>query len=955
MKPAPNFFQRIAITLFVGAVAIYLFQYFQGYDGSIGWNVTTTAESEEFAAYPFKKGPFEFSFTAEKYSLAESFTAGPIKRDLTSEAGFICLILLGLCVIMAVVTFLSRLWFIGVMALLIFFIISLHLPEIEVFGFENKSSIGIVIILCAYLIPGYLFHAFFSNISFELRLLSFLLVTGLIAIFSGVELTILQEQFTVGSYFGLVIIALIFLMLIAEENVFAILYLITRQKGGKSNHIHFIVFSLVYLGILGLYYGKKSGVINTEVAFFDPFILLSISAVVALWSISYREELYQVFLDKRNALFLLIGTGLVTFGFLSMGMFRGNDPVYEGLHYLIVYTHLGFGAFFFIYIVVNFITPLIRGLEVYKVAYKPQNFHYVSAKLGGLVAVAAFFYLSSKEPFLLFRAGSYNYQGAQAEHLGETLLAGEYYREGTIFGHDNHFSNYKIGYRRLQKQDPEEANYRFGRATKRYPSPQAYINQAGTYAMLNEATPSLIALKEGIREFPNNPQLQNNLGLTFADLGKKSDATKILSESNLKGQWTNANLVNLWKVIDFDVQKAQDDYTQGNLAVKTNILYSSLGTNQFAELSFDTTYLYPSYPLHRLAFLINASSYFPDPVISKHIERTLANPVSETIYWSAQNAAALSCYGLGDINQALYRLDLLASDVPSKEKGKYLNEMGMIALSEHALDEALRFFEAAIAEGSKPSLLNKQASLLEIGNMEKALAWSDYLISIDSVYAPIPRDLRAIQTRQDLSTDLQLFRLYYLYPEYSSAEISALLNEATDENYAASLWTKVSKELLIEKRFDDLKKYRAVFNPYLAKDSFNEVDLLVALNENRSPNVNHPITTALSISDTTERVLALKQIANQNALNQPIVLAITSILQNLDQSAAYEVLVKASDIHKSNVALRKQYVIAAARSGLDQYAKDVLAELKTRLTSSEFERFYQEYLTEKEALENSGW
>ncbi|MEQ9307133.1 MAG: hypothetical protein RJQ14_24680, partial [Marinoscillum sp.] len=504
------------------------------------------------------------------------------------------------------------------------------------------------------------------------------------------------------------------------------------------------------------------------------------------------------------------------------------------------------------------------------------------------------------------------------------------------------------------KQDIEEANYRFGRATLRYPSPHAFINQAGTFAKLNEATPSLISLKEGLLRFPDNPQLQNNLGLTYADMGKKSQAVEVLSKSTLKGEWTNANLVNLWKVVDMNADKAADDFDHGNLAVKTNVLYAALGTDLRPELDFDTTYIYPSYPLHRLAFLINASSYFSNPEIPEHLIRSLRNPVSEEMYRSAQKAAAMAYFGQGNINQALFRLDILTIEVSGKLKSNYLNEMGMIALSQHAITEALRFFELAIAEGSEAALLNKQACLLELGDMKAALDWSGYLISIDSAYVTLANDLRSIQDRTNLSDDLQLYRLYYFYQEYSNAEISALLNEA-DRSYALSLWTKISSELLDKAEFEQIKEYRAVFNPYLSQDSFSETDLLLALENNSSYDNDHPVSKALAIGDTTLRIRSLVEIADKNALNQPIVLAIVKKLEKLDQAAAYEVLVKASDINKSNVALRKQYVLTATRAGLKNYAADILAELKTRLSSAEYDRFYQQYLAEKEALEHSDW
>ncbi len=948
-----DYFNRFIIALFLGATVLLLFRYARGYDDSIDYFVTTSAEPTEFAAYPFTKGLFQFSFKGEVYSLAESFAAGPIIRDLTAETGFLLLITIGLCLMLAILTALPRTFFIGAMALFIFFLISLNLSEVSLFGFAGESSAAIIILLAAFLLPAYLFHAFFPEVGTSVRFLVFVVITSLIVLFGGVSHEVFVDQFTVGSHFGLAVIGLIFLFLIAEENVFAILFLITKTKGGKNNHLHFIVFSLIYLGILGLYYGKKSGVIQTEVAFFDPFILLAVSGLITLWTIQYKADIFKNLLTISEARSLVAALGIITLGFLSLAMYRGNDPVYESFHYLIIYSHLAFGAFFFIYILTNFLTPLIQGLTVCQVAFKSQNFPYASARLAGMVAVAAFFFLASKEVFLLIRAGHYNYLGAQAEQVDENLLAGEYYRQGMVFGHNNHYSNYKVGYRELQKGNTKEANFRFSRAALRYPSPQSFVNKSSTYALMAEATPSMVALKEGLREFPSNPQLQNNLGLTYADLGKTKEAIDLLSESGLNDQWTNANLVNLWKLKQ-SAENAEQDFENGNVAVKANVIQALLKTQQEANIVFDTAYLYPSYGLHRLAFLINASWYFPNKRIPIEMQKALNVPLNEDIYWHAKNAAALAFYGAGNINDALRTFDQLATDSRREQKARMYNQMGLIALSQHSIQEALRFFEQAISEGSEAAFLKKQACLLETGDLDKAIKWSEYLVSIDSSYSQLKTDLEALQSKEVLSADLQKMRMYYFYKDYSTAEISSGLSEA-DEAFRVSLWAKMAKESLTEKNFEAYQNYRSVFSNLLETAYFSETDMVIRLFKGQSPvNSDHPVGKLISSADSN-RYQELTNLINNNAYNEPLILSVVSYLENEDLSTAYQLLVEAVDINKSSIEMRKQYVLIAIKSGLTRYAEDMLTQLKTKMPTSDFSSFETRAEELKTTMAENAW
>jgi hypothetical protein len=257
MMKGEKFLSNFHIILYVAVMIMMAYFYWAGTDSSIDWKVTSHAEPSTFSAHEFHKGPFQFSLNGDFYSLTESFSAGPIERHFTRDSVFLGLTWLGLCLILVSATYLSRIWFTGIAGLFIFMMINLRLSEIGIFGFSQFSFWGSTILIALFIAPAYVFQAYLKYTSFWLRILALLISTMVVLIFSGVDIILLQEQLNVGLYFSIIVLMLLFLVIVAEENVFGILYLITKNRAGEHNEKHFTVFSLIYLGLLALVYGKN--------------------------------------------------------------------------------------------------------------------------------------------------------------------------------------------------------------------------------------------------------------------------------------------------------------------------------------------------------------------------------------------------------------------------------------------------------------------------------------------------------------------------------------------------------------------------------------------------------------------------------------------------------------------------------------------------------------------------
>src|SRR5690606_30372140 len=111
----------------------------------------------------------------------------------------------------------------------------------------------------------------------------------------------------------------------------------------------------------------------------------------------------------------------------------------------IIYSHLGIGATYFLYIIYNFYDLFPRNVKVYDVVYQPRRLPFFMVRGIGLVVVLALFLYSNRFSYYLCLSGYNNGIGDVYLYEQNILLAKHYYREGIINDFQNHRSNYSLG------------------------------------------------------------------------------------------------------------------------------------------------------------------------------------------------------------------------------------------------------------------------------------------------------------------------------------------------------------------------------------------------------------------------------------------------------------------------------------------------------------------------------
>ncbi len=693
--------------LFFGCLVILLWLYAKGYHNSIGWEVTTSAEVLKYPAIEIEGNLLDFSITGEKYLLTENYTGGPIVRNRVVDTLLVSVGWIGICLALTASSFLRRYGFLFALGLFTLFINRLNLGEIGLFGIQNRMVM--LIPFLGFIGPLFYFHEYRPTTKFLFRFTTLLLVSIILGFFGISESAIFLDYFVSHSLFAYSIAGLLFLFILAEENIFGILFLVTRVKGGKSNFQHFIILSLIYLVNLILYYLNKSGIVPNSFSFFDPFILLAFSCVVAYWTLKFKANHFRDIADPEYSRILFYGLGIVLFSFLGLAFFRGNDAVYESFHYFILYFHIGFGFFFFLYLIINFIDAFLQGFEVYKIAYKEQHFPYVSARLGGLVVVLGFYFLATQEPYSLLKSGYYCNLGNLEETLGNPDLADQYYQQASFLGYNTHHSNYQLAWNYSDKGNDYLTQTHFEKAASRFPSSFALINYANLDKEINPV--KVQATLERAQQQFGDGEIGNNYGLLRMQNEEWEKALEHFEDAESSTSWNQAPLINKWAVLNklksTDSAQFLKDYEQGNHGVKGNILATdfdpslSLAYQDFQEVPV----------LHRQAYLLNASSLFDDDTLAALAIYEIENSIDGNYNDRLRKALAIHYYKKGEVNKAFRMMDYLQANSYQHVKGSHLNDIGKLALDQGAYRLALEYFERAANSNYQAAELNQVEAL----------------------------------------------------------------------------------------------------------------------------------------------------------------------------------------------------------------------------------------------------
>lgn len=508
-----------AFLILILGLAFLVWQCIDPLGNVVRWNVVSELLETTAVVDVLQLGPWQYGISTPMHLVTESFMSSVMEVNAVTIYLFWIGALIGLSFVLAALTTLSRFWYLAGTILFILFLAFARLETLRVFGAESR----LLFLLATALYGGvsYYFHAFRPDLGIGSRVAGIagvsLMLAGLVAFGSVSPVPALTAA--VYSFPLWLVVTILFLLVSATEIMAGLVWLSTSGQAGKgrSGLVQFIVISVLYLLLLLLIYLQNTRQIDWNVTLINPFYLALVSGVLGIWGFRRRADSTQGVIPFRSTGFwLYIGLFIVAASFGGLMAGTANDPVLETLEDTIVQGQLAMGLLFLFYVLINFYELFQQKLAVYKVLYKPLRFGLTQTRLFGFAGVVILFSIQRLLPVNQAIAGYFNGLGDLHATTEEFPLAEQYYKLALQQEFQNHKSNYALASIALKQGDRNAAAYYFRQALLKNPSPQAYAGLSGILSQESLFFDAVYSLQEGLRRFPANGELLNNLGMLYS-------------------------------------------------------------------------------------------------------------------------------------------------------------------------------------------------------------------------------------------------------------------------------------------------------------------------------------------------------------------------------------------------------------------------------------------------------
>ena len=995
--------RRVYVTLLLLLAGLMIWfgaSYLRGIENVIEWERLSNVEKVSLPTDEVSVGVFDFSYEADYYLVTENYWGSNLRIDPTAAYVLLGALALTLIFLLVIISTFTGFWFYFGTLLLIALILGMKWEQLQLFGTTGSIGAGVVMVL--YLPATYFFQKIKPHYGLIPRLLTFTSLTLVVGVLVHFFAEVPHPALYLISY-GLVIpvvLSLFFVLIVGHELVSFFLKLITQNNTAtsKNTFLHFAAITVIYLGNLGLLVLKNIRIIDWDILYFNAFLLLIIATLIGIWGFRDREIQYRYIVGFQPLGAYLYGVlAIITFATLGFFAATANDPILETFEDTIVYSQIGYGLIFFVYVIANFVQGLATNGRVYRTVYQPPNLPYGTMQIVGLVATIAFFARAGLFPFYQAVAGYNNALGDLYQYEDDLFLAEQYYKLGDQYGYKNHRSNYALGALARAQNDPALTTFYFNEAVQKNPTPQAYVNLGSAFLETNQFFEAVFAFRQGLDVFPQNAYLQNNLALTFGQTSvldsalyylqraATDEAVQTPAEANtlaVLAQSTSRVPV----VVDSLVEEVVSDTAYRPIQINALTLLERYGNPQALENTFrwqnstDSTVNSLQFA-HLYNHLLVRQ---PVDTALVHQGQQIAEGSSMTFNEPLSFASAVAMYRTHRVVEALKAVDRLQAINPFK-KGYYLHLMGLWALEQHAPRIADRYFEQAVQAQYDEAVVKRGVSLSEaaaqLGDDDGAVIdyWNQLLS--DSVATEVARDMLTIFSDQALreviptASDALLYQaLRYRYAQLSESLAEEAWQAFDDPNYRALLvhdlsmkypdnryeqWNRWADEVVA---LDDLSaagqqyvEWIRAFRAEQQKDLSALAELIEQLRPLSRWHQYWLIYFRARLAEQrkhSEQAHDLYALLTENPFFSEGLLAALNYLYppDADQTEAYQRLLDAIQTNPYDASLLRAYVLAALRVSMDTYAEEGLADYQKLVSPAEYQAFLEEYERVKASL-----
>jgi len=962
----------LCAVVFVFSISFLWYSYFRGADGVINWVKLQEQKVIETTLHSFQLGPFNLSVPADSYAILEYFHGSDIEPNTTASYLFLAVLTFAAVIILAVITTLEKFWYFVGMALFLLFIVSLRLEVIGIFGLYNKIPVVIVILL--YTATSFYFARIKNTHPFIKRLLVFgvltLLLVVVIALFAGVQYPF--YHLTLTGYTPGLIVSVIFIMTVAHEILASFIYIVSQ--GSSKSIQHFGLISIIYMSNVIITCFHEIGIIDWNFLYINPYLLLTISAILGIWGFRQREMLYDNIVSYAPfGGYFFLAIGAICFATTGSLLGNANDPGLRIIRDLILFSHTGYGIIFLTYIFSNFILMMARNLPVYKVLYNPNRMPYFTYRFAGVIAVLGFvFYMNWHDYVFNGTAAFYNYAGDMHTLLGNSENAENFYKQAQSQGFQNNRANYAMAISKSSRFSMEAAHEDYSQANAKRPTPYSLTNAGNIYLWEGDVFSAIKEYKHAYNVLNGSSVIDNNLGFAYTKVHDLDSALLYLNRARNDSYTKTSAETNFFalaalELIPIKIDSVLKLFETSATSVLGNAL--ALSTLQRQEIKAEVNPLAnKKLNLYSATLLNNYCIKYATTLDTSFVSEAfkIASDSLNADYSEAIKASlAFAYYFQGNVTKALEVLAELAY-VSQEYQGKFNYLMGLWALEQENPELASSYFTHATTAKYKEATFYNAIALSEAHDTAEALiAWDSVSSGNNPEQLAIALQMKKILTipasnaaslndaekyqfcryRMSPRDSLTFNRLIQTF-DNTNYKAQALLDfskkcyDANQSTAAIKFFNRISGlELTDERLYNDVRHFELLMLASRRDLSNLAQQINKGITFDRSRSLEKSFYTALIAESGGDTLTAKKNyeiLARYNPYLEDGVIAAAEFYRKQKNSGlrAYNILAEAIQINDNSLRLLRAYAAEAARSGFDDYAASAsirIRELEQKL------------------------
>ncbi|MCC5939056.1 MAG: tetratricopeptide repeat protein [Lunatimonas sp.] len=706
----------IAVIGCVGLIALHLF--FP--KGALPLIPGMTGEMVNIPLGYISLGFGQLTLETQNYLLYQVFeSVPPMDFPLQSQLmGLLVWILFSLGIVL--ISGFNRYPFIASMAAAIFLLVVSGVNDLGLTALGQNS--GLLIALGGLLLPAILIHTFFPYAGLETRtpiILPVALITWFTLIyFSPVPAPtlLLAENISLTA----MVISAIFLVYIGHSVVSSIYVLLAKLNQGIGIKIiwHFLVLSIAYIVFVALLYMQLTGELRASFPLPSVFWVFILAGALGFWETT--RKIRQI---PQPYTLPLIGKGVYLIGFAISSLvwlkadLTVNAPMADFLQHILLYAQLGFGILFFLYLIANFLGIMNTGSAIEKIMYRPPFFPYFHMRMGALLSVVVLAIYSDGIVAVQVGSASTNLSADYYQTIGKKQEAAILYE----YSFDRYRNNPKnlnaVAHYYFEERQPTPATQVLMRSFDERPTVNNIVLLTSRLHNASKSSEALFYLQEGLKYFPGNPYLLNNLAILKSKLQQPIEARELLKSMNDQSPVRDANLQALYAIHGLDWE---DQDLTPNLPGQINRLANYNLVAEIAPFELPTDSIRVPSLINR-ATLRNQWSNVAHSELYNDLDlldALLAHEVSPSLAAELLETQVIRNYREGQLNDLIATLGSLARNY-SGSAGFYLSMQAKVLAGQMDLPKAAEVITAAEINGFS-KIEQDMLPLLYFGGQQEA-------------------------------------------------------------------------------------------------------------------------------------------------------------------------------------------------------------------------------------------